>query len=394
MIQPREKFGQLGEEADMKIIQITDHNGNGGVNSFVYDLCAAQIKLGNEVLFISIIDCKEHTTKPELQRIEKLGVQVKCIGAKSKVNAIFRHIIHLRKVIKDFSDGKPCICNLHLKLSVLMGVTASLGLKNIKIVETYHNNYDFYHLQYTVLHPWIKQYIAISHTCAKEMKKRFHTSDHLMSVIPNGIDREGIRRIALTDPLKKHTGIRFVTVGRLSYEKNITVPVKAFSDFCKEGLEYWVVGDGPEREKVHSLAANNPYIKFEGELQRKEALRNLETADMVIMPSLWEGRSILQLEAMALDKPLMLSDVPALREVFGEPALADDELYRKCAWGYLVQTNNTESYRMAAENFSRLAIAEKCAMSHRVRLASLENGITEMAQKYQMVYEAIIAEND
>ena len=43
----------------MKIIQITDHNGNGGVNSFVYDLCEAQVKLGNEVLFVSIIDYKD-----------------------------------------------------------------------------------------------------------------------------------------------------------------------------------------------------------------------------------------------------------------------------------------------------------------------------------------------
>ena len=374
----------------MKIIQITVHNGKGGVNSFVYDLCEAQVKLGNEVLFVSIIDYKDKSTGPGLERIEKLGVQLKCIGAENKPDAILHHVGSLRKVIKDFAGNSPCICNLHLKLSVLMGVFASIGLKNVKIVETYHNNYSFYHLQYAVLHPWIKQYIAISNTCEKEMKRRFHTSNRLMSVIPNGIDRKEIRNIALSDSLCAHEGIRFVTVGRLSHEKNITVPVKALSRECRKGLEYLVVGDGPEKEEVCKLADNNPYIKFTGELQRQETLQNLATADMVIMPSLWEGRSILQLEAMSLDKPMMLSDVPALREVFEEQSLKENELYRKCSWGYLVQTSNPESYRVAAEEFTKISDEEKKVMSQCVRQASLQNDITVVAQKYQQVYKKIL----
>ena len=377
----------------MKVIQITDHNGNGGVNSFVYDLCESQIKLGNEVLFVSIIDYKNRATQEGLERIAKLGVQIKCIGAENKADAIFHNIGSLRKIIREFAGEEPCICNLHLKLSVLMGVVASFGMKNIKIVETYHNNYSFYHLQYFALHPWIKQYIAISYTCEKEMKRRFHTSDRFLTVIPNGIDREEIRAIAFINHQEKHEGIHLMTVGRLSHEKNIAIPVKAFSNFCKDGIEYLVVGDGPERNEIHKLSANNPYIKFTGELQRKDTLHCLTTADLVIMPSLWEGRSILQLEAMSLDKPMMLSDVPALREVFREEALEEDELYRKCTWGYLVQTSNTESYRMAAEDFTRIPEEEKRAMSHRVRQASLENDIIVTARKYQEVYEKIMGED-
>ena len=377
----------------MKIIQITDHNGNGGVNSFVYDLCESQIKLGNEVLFVSVIDYKNRATQEGLERIAKLGVQIKCIGAENKVDAIFHHIGSLRKIIREFAGEEPCICNLHLKLSVLMGVVASFGMKNIKIVETYHNNYSFYHLQYFVLHPWIKQYIAISYTCEKEMKRRFHTSDRFLTVIPNGIDREEIRAIAFTNHQESHEGIHLMTVGRLSHENNIAIPVKAFSDFCKEGIEYLVVGDGPERNEIHKLAANSPYIKFTGELQRKDTLQCLTAADLVIMPSLWEGRSILQLEAMSLDKPMMLSDVPALREVFREEALENDELYRKCTWGYLVRTSNTESYRMAAEDFTTISEEEKYAMSRRVRQASLENDIVVTARKYQEVYEKIMGED-
>lgn len=211
-----------------------------------------------------------------------------------------------------------------------------------------------------------------------------------MSVIPNGVDREKIRSIAFMNPKEEHQGIRYVTVGRLSFEKNITIPVKAFSNYCREGIEYLVIGDGPERDEVHKLAANNPYIIFKGELQRQDTLCNLATADIVIMPSLWEGRSILQLEAMSLDKPMMLSDVPALREVFEEKPLATGELYRKCSWGYLVQTNNPDSYRKAAEDFQQTAKVERNEMSCCVKKASLKNDIMVTAKKYQEVYNSIM----
>ncbi len=378
----------------MKIIQITDHNGNGGVNSFVYDLCESQIKLGNEVMFVSIIDYKEHATREGLEQIEKIGVKLQCLGASNKLDAILHYIGKLRKIIKEFAGDEPCICNLHLKLSVLMGVLATMGSNNIKIVETYHNNYSYYHLQYAVLHPWIKRYIAISETCGKEMKRRFHTNDKYMNVIPNGVDREKIRNIAFMNPKEEHKGTRFVTVGRLSFEKNITIPVKAFAGYCRKGVEYLVVGDGPQREEVHKLAANDPNIVFKGELQRQDTLHILATADMVIMPSLWEGRSILQLEAMSLDKPLMLSDVPALREVFEEEPLSADELYRKCPWGYLVQTSNPDSYRAAAEDFLQITEEEKSTMSYCVKQASLKNDITVMAKRYQAVYESIMQNVD
>ena len=374
----------------MKIIQITDHNGNGGVNSFVYDLCEEQVKLGNEVLFISIIDYKQRATSQNLEKIKRMGVHLKCIGATNKKDALLHYIGTLRSAIKSFAQDEFCICNVHLKLSTLMGVVSTIGLPNIKIVETYHNNYSWYHLQYAVLHPWIKQYIAISYTCGKEMKKRFHTKDHLMTVIPNGVSRNEIRSSALTQSSYKYKETNFVTVGRLSFEKNIKIPVQAFSRFNKEGWNYVVVGDGPQGKEIREVANNNPHVIFTGELPRQEALRYLVNADAVIMPSLWEGRSILQLEAMALDKPMILSNVPALREVFDEAPLADNERFRKCEWGYLVETNNEESYCRAAENFMALSKEEIAKMASRVRKASLENDIFVVAQKYQEVYEKIM----
>lgn len=371
----------------MKVIQITDHNGSGGVNSFVYDLCRAQKKLGNEVLFISLIR-SETPSKTELEELKSLGIKILCLKAQGKKDAVLHYVGHLKKVVQKYSQGERCILNLHLKLSVLMGVLACGNMKNIRIVETYHNTYHHYELQYALMHPWIRHYIAISHTCGLEMKRRFHTKDSQMTVIPNGIDREAIREAALKESVQSHKGILLMTVGRLSYEKNIKVPVEALAAVCGENLRYRVIGDGPQMEEIKNAAAGNPYIGFKGQIPREEVLKNLAEADIVIMPSLWEGRSILQLEAMALDRPLMLSDVPGLREVFDEKPLKKYELFRRCSWGYLVRTNDEESYRKAAEDFTENRNLST-DMSNRIKEASFENDMNSVAEKYQEVYEKV-----
>ena len=222
------------------------------------------------------------------------------------------------------------------------------------------------------------------------MKQRFHTKNTEMTVIPNGVNREEIREIAYTYPVKEHKGILMMTVGRLSYEKNIKMPVKAFAEFCRNDLIYRVIGDGPQREEILAAAQKNNYIEFTGEIPRRCVLANLAEADIVIMPSLWEGRSILQLEAMALDKPLLLSDVPALREVFGEEQLKETELYRRCNWGYLVHTNVPESYQLAIEDFVDTNTETKENMKKNIKKISVENDIKVVAEKYQFVYKKVM----
>ena len=108
------------------------------------------------------------------------------------------------------------------------------------------------------------------------------------------------------------------------------------------------------------------------------------------MPSLWEGRSILQLEAMALDKPMVISDVPGLREPFAEGALIDGEQFRVCKFGYLVQTNNEEAYRKDIAHFIQNR-ERKEEISRYVRKISLENDLLEMAERYYNEYEKVVS---
>lgn len=371
----------------MKVIQVVDNLGaDGGVNSFVYDLCYALKEQGCDVFLVGILK-KGYAENTEIEKLRLAGICVECIGAASKKDAVAHCIGKLKTLIKEIAEDDFTICNLHLKLSVLMGVIATRGLKNVKCVETYHNTYHHYHLQCWACSPFIEKYICVSETAKEEMHQRFKIPYRKLVAIPNGVFRNRIRALAKIGTYHpKKDKIRIVSVGRLSYEKNFIVPIKAFVDLCTENLTYTIVGGGPQEEELRTIASMNRYITLTGALPREQALQLLATADIVVMPSLWEGRSILQLEAMALDKPMVLSDVPGLRETFHEKPLDSNELFRICDFGYLVKTSTPESYRAAI-----LTFAEKCNIKDytTIKRVSEQNDMAAVAVAYATEYRRI-----
>lgn len=370
----------------MRVIQLVDKlNSGGGVPSFVYDLCLALKEAGCNITLVGILK-NDSDEKAPFKELQAAGINIIEINAPSKKKAITNYIPKLRRTIKNIANKEQTVLNMHLKLSVLMGCLASIGLNNVKCVETYHNTYLNYHLQFNALRPFIKKYITVSETSRLELINEFHAPEKKVVAAPNGIDRKKIRKIA-GEPIK-HDYISIVSVGRLSYEKNFAVSVDALSTICSPTVRYTLIGDGPDLEIVDVARHGNENIILTGTLPRSEVLKHLASADLVIMPSLWEGRSILQLEAMAFDVPLMISDVPGLREPFKEQALQEDELYRCCRFGYLVKTSDTSAYqeamRVFLQNQSTWGSMKQC-----IREVSLENDIQMMISIYLDVYKKI-----
>lgn len=372
----------------MKVIQIMDNIGaGGGVNSFVYDLCYALKEQDCDVSIIGILN-RGYDQNPEIEQLRASGIQVECVGAIDKKDAVVHCMDKLKALIKKISGNDFTICNLHLKLSVLMGVIATRGLRNVYCVETYHNTYHHYHLQCWMCSPFIRKYICVSETAKEEMHKRFMTPYKKLFTIPNGVLRDRIRSLAKIDEYKPKDGkVHIVSVGRLSYEKNFIIPVRAFTDLCNEDITYTLIGGGPQENEIQAVASANPYITLTGTLSREQVLQILAQADIVVMPSLWEGRSILQLETMALDKPMILSDVPGLREPFQEKALDRDELFRICSFGYLVRTNDLESYRVAIKSFIK---NKKTVNYMTIKKVSEQNDMEKVAMAYVVQYKKII----
>ena len=366
----------------MKVIQIIDSlSQGGGVGSFVYDLCLALKRQGIDVSLIGILAGQEGD---QVQKLRDANIPVYCLNAPDKKKAIFSYIPVLKRKIVEIADDEETVCNLHLKLSVLLGGIATRGLKNIWRVETYHSQYSHYTLEYNLMKKRISRYICCSDSAKKEFISRFHPKKCKAVSIPNGIDVETLHE-KYAD-LNPHDGVmRLISVGRFTDQKNIQVAAKAFSNLCNENLIYKIIGEGSYKEQIEEAAGGNPYIRLLGTMPREQVMQEVGKADVVVMPSLWEGLSIFMLEAMALGKVMLLSDISSFRNVVREKKLGEQEAYRRCSWGYLVR-NESGAFAGALKDYQILPEAEKQRMGENSYHIAEKYDIMNTAKKYIEIY--------
>lgn len=110
----------------------------------------------------------------------------------------------------------------------------------------------------------------------------------------------------------------FATVGRLAAKKNQSLLLKAFSEVSKirDDARLMIMGTGPLENSLKALVEElgiEDRIWFTG--HRDDVPSLLSLIDVFVFPSFREGLPLSLLEAMALSKPCIASDIPCNREV-------------------------------------------------------------------------------
>lgn len=245
---------------------------------------------------------------------------------------------------------------------------------------------DLYHIANKVLSNRISMYVPCSKSAAQEFTDRFHVKSTKICTIPNGVDVKKIRNsVSVTD---EHKGVIALSVGRFTNQKNFSVTANAFSKIHSDEFTYKIYGNGSEENLIKQNISSSR-VKVNSPVTRQEILNQLGGCDIVVMPSLWEGLSIFMLEAIALGCPMMVSDVPSLRGVFNENALKDKETWRRCSWGYLVRTNDTNAYYEAMNDFLNNRYLS-VQMKKKVESISAKYDIKETAHEYLQLYTKLV----
>ncbi|MFI8003202.1 glycosyltransferase family 4 protein [Streptomyces sp. NPDC086010] len=101
-----------------------------------------------------------------------------------------------------------------------------------------------------------------------------------------------------------------VCVGRLSRQKGQDVLLRAWRNADTAGARLVLVGDGPCAPELRRTAPDG--VLFAG--ATPDVRPWIRAADLVVLPSRWEGMALAPLEAMACGTPVLLSDVDGARE--------------------------------------------------------------------------------
>jgi len=160
-------------------------------------------------------------------------------------------------------------------------------------------------------------FIAVSESTKRKMMRYLGLDGKSIHVIPNGVDFEGIRKIAQVTPRESD---RIVYVGRLIGYKRVEQVLELVLQLQKDGLDVTadIVGDGPERMSLKSLASKigvSESVRFWGFIKRYEDVtRIVSSATVFVNPSVFEGFGLTVLEAMAAGTPVVAYDLEGYRE--------------------------------------------------------------------------------
>lgn len=142
------------------------------------------------------------------------------------------------------------------------------------------------------------------------------------AVIPNPVDPEALLALAGTSTVVPQSRPYLLFAGRLEAMKDVACLLDAYAlrVAADPGFpaDLLIVGEGSLRESLQRRAQASgavARIRFLGRLSQADTLRWIRSAIALVLPSRCsEGCPNVLLEAMALETPVLVSDLPSLRE--------------------------------------------------------------------------------
>lgn len=226
------------------------------------------------------------------------------------------------------------------------GLLAPLGLILKKItrrpvavtvhgLDVSYNNWLYQKINVASL-KYLDKIICVSESTRQDCLQR-HVPENKLTIIPDGIDAN-----KYTINYKLHTThYVLLTVGRLVKRKGVEWFIREVMPQLEKNIQYWVVGKGPEQEKIiKAIQEKNlqDMIKLLGFVSEEKIKEIYYQADLFIMPNIAvkgdrEGFGIVALEASASGLLVIASDLEGIKD-----AVKDGQN------GFLVKPQNASEF--------------------------------------------------
>jgi glycosyltransferase involved in cell wall biosynthesis len=260
------------------------------------------------------------------------------------------------------------------------------------VLSTIHNIYEGgWHrtLAYRITDSFSRHTTAVSDAVARRCVQGGALPARKCSVIHNGFD---VRRFS---PRNLHTpsfenlpprkpGFLWLAAGRIVPAKDYVNLLRAFASLSIQAPEnqLWIAGAGPEKE-AKALQKLAVQLRIEDRVHwlgaQKDMMHLFGTADGFVLSSAWEGMPLVVGEAMAMEIPVVATDVGGVRELLG-------------ATGTIVPPLDPQALAEAMLRLMQTPLAQRQAMGSQAReRIQLHFNIDAKVDQWQSLYADLLS---
>jgi glycosyltransferase involved in cell wall biosynthesis len=304
------------------VVHFTDSTEFAGAEQAILTMLAALDSSRWKLLLV-------HHPHEELERLVNgaaaLGVQTVAVPRMDpgwqgieRVPGFARRLRSLRPAIVHFHLTWPLAC----QYAILAGRFARAGA----LVATSHLYVETAmtaraRLQQRILSRLVDRYLAVSCAVKEDLVANLGWPEKRIDVVHNGVvipaDLPKVDQVLRRDLTGGSGGAIVLLPARLAAQKGQSVLLQAAPGVA--GANFVFAGDGPDRA---ALAAQVSQLNLDDRVtflgRRRDVPALIAAADLVVLPSWYEGLPLAVLEAMAAGRPVVASRIPGIQEIITE----------------------------------------------------------------------------
>lgn len=306
----------------MKITLIITCLGMGGAQRQVCDLADEYVKMGHQVLLISLND--DILVKPKSTEVE-----VAALKMSKTIMGFIKAYWQACWLIKQF---KPDVVHSHMVHANLFARLLRLCSRMQKLICTAHSSNEGGRarmLAYRLTDSLCDLSTNVSQEAVDIMVKRGAVTVKRIIAMHNGIDTARFvfneqSRVRMRAELGLTNAPLLLAVGRLTEAKDYPNLLAAFSQLPEpyKDVQLAIIGVGEEQAKLNLMVSElglTARVHFLG--LRHDVHEWMSAADVFVLSSTWEGFGLVVAEAMACERVVVATDCGGVKEVLGECGL-------------------------------------------------------------------------
>jgi len=303
--------------------------------------------------------------------------------------SIMAGLVKARRFLRAF---QPDLIHSHTYPANMAARLLKIFFPAAAVLSTVHSVYDGpwpRMLAYRLTDPSSRRTTTVSEAGAARYVRLKAVPAHKCTVVTNGIDAAEFapsteRRVSLRAQMGVNNEFVWLAAGRIVPAKDYPNLLRAFSRVHEAipAARLWVAGEASAAglAAVQALAAElgvAASVRWLGLRSDIHAL--LDAADAFVSASAWEGMPLAVGEAMAMEKPVVVTDVGGVRELVGEA-------------GAIVPAKDPDALAQAMLALMRLTPQARSFLGHAAReRIQAQFSFDAKADEWESIYRKILA---